>query len=89
MQQHGSKYFDHRPPTTLGVVKRSNSTFQNMVMLHTKLNGNDACSIMVKDILPADPTSPWRWVQKVKIQLYQNMVMMHITLNGITNAATW
>ena len=70
--------------------------FQNMVMLHTKLNGITKCSNMVANSLPSDtPPLPhdsrgWcqrAWCQKVRIQL-QNMVMLHINLKGIMNAAT-
>ena len=55
MQQHGSKYFAHRPPPTLGMRSVGhNSTFQNMVMLHIKLK-----SIMkTATWLPADPPPP-------------------------------
>ena len=44
-----------------------------------QIKGNEACSNMVANILPA-----WGGV---RIQLYQNMVMLQIKLNGIMNAA--
>ena len=44
------------------------------------IKGNDACINMVANILPIDPLPrPFRWGQKVKIQLFQNIVMLHIS----------
>ena len=56
MQQHGSKYFAHRPPSsTLGMGSVGhNSTFQNMVMLYIKLKRITNAATW----LPADPLSP-------------------------------
>ena len=45
------------PHTPLG-QKVKIQLFQNMVMLHTKLDGFMKCSNMVENILPADPPSP-------------------------------
>ena len=39
MQQHGRKYFARRPPTPDPGGRGQNSFFQNIVMLHIKLNG--------------------------------------------------
>ena len=43
------------PPDPGVVVKRSSQLFQNMVMLHIKLNEITKCSNMVADILTAAP----------------------------------
>ena len=77
MQQNGSKYFARRPPPPLGGgVKKSKFTFsffQNMVILHNyQIKGNESCSNMVANILPADPLA-LGWGQKVKIQLFQSI----------------
>ena len=46
-------------PTTIGMVNRSKLIFfQNMVMLHIKLNGITKCSNMVTNILPTAPNTP-------------------------------
>ena len=64
--------------------------FQNMVMLHNQIKGNDACSYMVAYILPIDPPpDPRGWDQKVKIQRFQNTVTMHIKFKGMTSETTW
>ena len=80
------------PPPTLGMgLIGQNSIFQNMVMLHIKLNGITKCSNMVANILHADPpplpTTLGGWGKKVTIQLFQNMVMSHIKLKGITKCS--
>ena len=56
MQQHGSKYFAHRPPPpTLGMGSVGhNSTFQNKVMLCIKLKWITNPATW----LPADPLPP-------------------------------
>ena len=65
MQQHGSKYFAHIPPSTLGVGSVGhNITFQNMVLLYIKLKRITNAATW----LPADPLPPPRpWGQLVKI----------------------
>ena len=81
-------YFAHIP-LPWGGVKRSNANVSEYGHVAYQIKGNDACSNMVANILPADPARLWGSGQKVKIQLFQNMVMLHIKLNGITNAVTW
>ena len=80
-------------PLTLGIgVKTSkgqNSTFSEYGNVAYQIKGNDTCSNMVANILPADPPLPADPGGGVKIQLFQNMVMLHIKLNGMKNAATW
>ena len=99
MQQHGSKYFAQRSlslpkdPWDRGQWVKI-QLFQNMVMLHIKINGTTKCSNMVANFA-ADPqppiatTTPGGLCQKVIIQLFQNMVILHIKLKGIMNSATW
>ena len=53
MQQHGCKFLARRPPSTLGVKIQF---FQSMVMFHVE--GNQECSNMVANILPAEPPRP-------------------------------
>ena len=81
MQQHGSKYFSRRPPDPRG-QKVKIKLFQNMVMLHIKLDKIMKCSNMVAhnphSNIHSDPRG-----QKVKIQLFQNIFMLHINLKGI------
>ena len=81
-QQHGSKYFACRTPPPLALSKGQNSTFSEHGHVGYQIQGNDACSNMVANILLADPhlRRPPGWDQKVKIQLFQNMVMLHIKL---------
>ena len=80
LQQHGSKYFANRPPThpILGVVR--NQLFQNMFMLHIKLNriknAQHGCKYFYRQTPPPPPILVVG--QKVKIQLLQNMVILHI-----------
>ena len=68
--------------------------FQNMVMLHIKLNVITKYSNMFANILPADPPPPTSLSTHLgmgslgQIQLFKNMVMLHIKLKEITNAAT-
>ena len=67
MQHHG-QIFRLQTPLEIG-SKGKNSIFQNMVMLHIKLNGITKYSIMLADILPQ--TLPLRlWGQKIKLQLF-------------------
>ena len=91
MQQHGGKYFAHRPPPSPyprgWIQKVEIQLFQNMVMLHIKLKGIMKCSNKVANIFPADPL-PLTLGDGIKIQLFKNMVMLHIQLQEITNAAT-
>ena len=61
MPQHGSKYFARRPPplTTLVIGQLVKiQFFQDMAMLHKKLNGITKCSNMVPNILPTTPPPP-------------------------------
>ena len=85
MQQHGGKYFARRPPLplTLGVgSKVQNSFFQNMVMLHIKLNritdGARRWQLFCQQTPPLALTLGVG--SKVKIHLFQKMVMLHIKL---------
>ena len=58
MQQHGSKYFAHKPhyPTDLGDgVSRSKFTFSEHDHVAYQLKENHECSNMVANILPTDP----------------------------------
>ena len=71
-----------------GDQKAKFQLFQNMVMMHIKLNGITKCNNMVANILPTDPPNDPRG-QKIKTQLCQNMVMLHNKLNGIMKTATW
>ena len=77
MQQHGNIL-----PADPG-GKGQNSTFSEYGHVAYHIKGNDACSNMVANILPADPPNPGGGV---KI-LFQNMLMLHIKLNGITYIA--
>ena len=87
MQHYGSKYFARRhpfphDPRGLG-QKVKIQLFQNMVMMHIKLNEIMKCNKMVANILPADhPPHPMG--QNVIIQLFPNNVMLHIKLKGVT-----
>ena len=54
--------------------------FQNIAMLHIKLNGITIAEIWYQIFCLQTP-SP--------IQRFQNMIMMHIRLKGIMNATTW
>ena len=70
------------PPTTLGGwgQKVKIHFFQNMVMLHIKLNAITKCSNMAANTLPATPPPPDPRGQKLKLQLFQNNFMLHIKL---------
>ena len=87
MQQQSSKCFASIPLPPDPWVNRSKFPFQNIIMLHIKLNGIRICSNMIANILLADTPPPP--TLGVKIQLFQNMVMLHIKLKVIANAATW
>ena len=58
LQQHGSNYFAHRPPT-LGVKIQ---LFQNMFLLHIKFKGikNAATWKQIFCLHPHPPFDPWR-----------------------------
>ena len=74
------------------VCEVQTQVFQNMVMLHIKLNEIKMQQYGRKYFPrrpPPLPSGPWRWGQKVKIQFFKNMVIVHIKLKGITSAATW
>ena len=58
--------------------------FQNMVILHLKLNAILNCSSS-----KYFAGNPKPLTLGVKIQLFQNNFMLHVKLKGITNAATW
>ena len=80
MQQHGSKYFACRPPpppppTHTPTPEHGHVAYQ--------IKGNQECSNMVANILPADPPPlpPHTHTHT------QNMVMLHIKLKVIGNAA--
>ena len=89
MRQHGSKYFAHRLPSTLGIGSvGQHSTFSDHGHVAYQIKENHECINMVGNILPEDPLRPWEWGQ-VKIQLLQNMVILHVKLKRIKNAATW
>ena len=48
--------------------------FQNMVMFHFQIKGNDACSNMVANIIPADtPIHPNHrdWVKRPKLNFFR------------------
>ena len=71
---------------TYGVGSKGQySTFSEHGHVAYQIKGNQKCSNMVANILPADPRDPG---DVVKIQFFQNMDMLHIKLKGITNAAT-
>ena len=58
MQQHGHTYFACRPPPplTMGLgSKGQNSTFSEHGHVAYQIKGNNECSNMVSNILPADP----------------------------------
>ena len=59
-------------------VNNSNSTVQNMVMLHIKLKKITNAAIWLQLLYPqTPPPRPWRLRGLyVKIQLFQNMVML-------------
>ena len=65
MQQHGSKYFAHRPPIpTWGVGQKGQNSFcSEYGHVAYQIKGNGACSNMVANILHADPPRPWGWGQ--------------------------
>ena len=60
--------------------------FQNMVMLHIKLNAITKCNNMVANFAADSPTPKTLegLGQKVTIKPFEDMVMLHIKLNGIT-----
>ena len=101
MWRHGSQYFN-ADPTTLGDrVKRSNVTFFGTWLSAYQIKRNHECSIIVANILPADPTKPpstrtWGWGQKFKIQLFSEHVLVEYQIEGnhgysnmVTDTATW
>ena len=58
MHKHGSEYFACRhphPPDPRVGVKRSNSTFSEHGHVAYQIKGNHDCSIIVANVLPADP----------------------------------
>ena len=60
MQQDAGEYFA-RMPLTLGMGSiGQNSTFSEHGHVAYQIKGNHECSIMVANILPADPSSPDR-----------------------------
>ena len=63
--------------------------FSEYVHVAYQIKGNDACSNMIANIMPADtPLTLWGGVKGSKFELFQNMVMLHMKLKGSTNAAT-
>ena len=67
MQQHGSKYFSHIPPSHLTLrmgSKRQNSIFSEHGHVAYQIKEYQE-SNMVANILPADtpPSPPWGWGQ--------------------------
>ena len=94
MWRHGSQYFN-ADPTPLGDRdKRSKVTFFRTWSSTYQIKGNDKCSNMVANILPADPSKPpipdpGDGVKKSKFKFFQNMFLLHIKLKGITDTATW
>ena len=58
MQQHGSKYFAHRPPPPTPPAKVKNSTITEQCLAAYQIKGNHKCSNMVANILPTDPPPP-------------------------------
>ena len=68
-----------------------NSTFSKHGHVAYRIKGNNECSNMVANILPADPhlpnPNPGMWGQNVKIQLFQNMVLLIIKLKEMEHRA--
>ena len=84
MQQHGSKYFAHIPPSpdSLCEVKRSKSYFfQNMVIVHIKLKGMPNAATYKHIFCPYTHHQP---LGGVKCQnIFPEVVMLHIKLMGM------
>ena len=75
MQQHGSKYFACRNPTSapdlgIGSLSQNSSFFQNMVMFHISLKLIMNFINMLTNKMPTDLPQPWRCGLKVKFQLF-------------------
>ena len=73
-----------RPPGWTWCVgsKGQIATFSEHCHVAYQIKGNQVCSNMVANILPADPPPP-----PTHTHLPQNMVMLHIKLKVIRNAA--
>ena len=74
-----------RPPGWTWCVgsKGQIATFSEHCYVAYQIKGNQVCSNMVANILPADPPPP----SHTHTHLPQNMVMLHIKLKVIRNAA--
>ena len=74
-----------RPPGWTWCVgsKGQIATFSEHCYVAYQIKGNQVCSNMVANILPADPPPP----PPPHTHLPQNMVMLHIKLKVIRNAA--
>ena len=91
MQQHGSKYFAHRPlslHTTLRVGSKGQIQLSHHGHVAYQIKGNQVCSNMVANILPIAPTSPCPWV-KVSHSTFSEHGYVAYQVKGIENAATW
>ena len=76
-----------RPPGWTWCVgsKGQNGTLSEHCQVAYQIKGNQVCSNMVANILPADPPPPPP--PPTHTHLPQNMVMLHIKLKVIRNAA--
>ena len=75
-----------------GMSKGQKKTFSEYGHVAYQIKGNDECSKMVANILPADrPLSPHPPTLGVwsKSSFFRIMVMVHIKLKGMTHAAKW
>ena len=95
MQQHGSKYFAHRPlpPRTVGIrVNWSKFNFFRHGHVAYQIKWNHKMQHHVGNFAadpPPRPRDPKGIGSKGQIQLFQNIVILHIKLMGIMNSATW
>ena len=68
-------------PTLVVGSKGQNSSFPEYGRVEYQIQGNDECSSMVANILPADSSPrPQGWDLKIKIQLFSEHGHVHIKL---------
>ena len=94
MQQHGSKYLPVASPPPPSPdpedrVKGRILTFSEHGHVAYQIKGNQVCSTMVANILPAVPDLALGVGSKGQNSTCSHIVMLHIKLKGITKAATW
>ena len=85
MQQHGSKYFAHRPPLLPTLVvgsKGQNSTFSEHGHVAYQIKGNEECSSMQAHILSLHTPSTPGVGSKVKTFFFGEYSHVAYQING-------